>query len=121
MTSISYEISFLKALIVTLIIESLILLLILNFSHFRNLKKFGTRNLILVCLLATACTLPYLWFVIPAFIKIPTMYHVFGESLVVLLEFCIYALFIKTAYKKLFLLSFLCNLGSYLIGLLLNI
>lgn len=117
MGNIYYEVSFLKALATTISIECLIAYIVLTFSNLKQIKQFGTYTILLVCVLATLTTLPYLWFVLPAFIKTSVLYHILGETMVVIIEFCIYALFLKSYYKQLFILAFVANLGSYLLGL----
>ncbi len=113
-----YEIDFLNSLLLSLVSESLTLYLLLQTKYFKEFNKVKTQNILLVGILATVTTLPYLWFVVPAFVHNIVSYHIIGEFSVVFIESLIYFLFLKMDYKRLLIISFLCNAVSYLTGLL---
>jgi len=63
-------------------------------------------------------TLPYLWFILPVVIKARIPYILIGELFVILIESVIYFFILKLDYKKSFIIAFICNLVSFLLGLL---
>ena len=109
-----YETTFLMALCLTLIIEVPVLFLLTRFV-FKN-KKLSVRKIIISGLIASTLTLPYLWFVLPPYF--PSNYYVFiGETLVVIFDTLIYMQVLEFKFRKAIIVSFVCNLASYLIGL----
>jgi hypothetical protein len=113
-----YELQFLTSLLLTVVAESIALLLLIRLNCFQALKKQHLSKVLLVVALASFATLPYLWFVLPAFLQNKILFHLIGELSVVLLEALIYLAYFKLDFKKMLLLSVLCNLFSYLVGLL---
>lgn len=113
-----YEIDFLKSLLLSLTSESLALYLLLQINFFKKFKVFKIQNILFVGILATVTTLPYLWFVIPAFVHNTVSYHIIGELSVLFLESLIYYLFFRTDYKRILIISLICNACSYLLGLI---
>jgi hypothetical protein len=109
-----YETRFLISLLVTLIIEVPILLFILKFLY-KNRKSL--QKIISVGLVASTLTLPYLWFVFPPYI-LSNYYIYVGEFLVILFESLIYMQFLELKFSKAFLISLICNVVSFLIGVI---
>ncbi|MBE8723550.1 hypothetical protein [Flavobacterium hungaricum] len=111
-------INFLEALLLTIGIETLILFLFFK-TIYRNLK---IRNILLLLtgITTSLATLPYVWFVFPVFIHHRIPYLIVSESFAVIIEsFLIYKL-LKIEFKKAFLVSLICNVISFSIGLLIN-
>ena len=111
-----YEHQFLKALGVTLTIETLALFLIVR--HIFSVPRAGPPNELLVFagIVSSGLTLPYLWFILPFFIKSHAVYVIVGESSAVLIETVIYSLILKFNLKRSFILSLVANLCSYQVG-----
>jgi len=113
-----YEIEFLKALLLTISIETAMLFLLVK-VFFKN-PDCSNWLLLLTGTLASFATLPYLWFILPLFIKTRIYYIIIGELSVVLVESVIIKGVLKTVYKESLIISVLCNLASFLTGLLIN-
>jgi len=102
-------------LLITVLIESLILLFIIRFL-FKN-KKLSLKKIFSFGILASALTLPYLWFVLPSYIALN--YYIFvGELVVIVIEAVIYNNFLGLNLKKAVIASFICNVFSFAAGLL---
>jgi hypothetical protein len=113
-----YEINFLKALLFTISIETVVLFLLVKFVF----KSISAKNwlLVLTGILTTFSTLPYLWFILPAFIKSRLYYTIISEASAVLIESVIILGLLRINYKKAFIISIICNMVSFLIGLLIK-
>jgi hypothetical protein len=66
---------------------------------------------------ASFATLPYVWFVLPVLIKPGLTYILISEISVTIIESIVIAGLLKIDYKKALILSVLCNLTSFGIGL----
>lgn len=109
------ETRFLVSIFVTLIIEVPVLILFSKFIF--KIKKVSFKKLIIVGLLASALTLPYLWFVLPFFIN--TIYYIYiGELLVFLIEAAIYYGLLEIKLTRVLIISFVANLVSFIVGLI---
>lgn len=111
------ERSFLLALLLTILIEFLTIFFLRYFYFFRELKKISLRKLFFISAFASLLTLPYLWFVLPAFIFSRHYYQLISESFAILLEGVIYKNFLNVDYKKGMIISFVCNLVSFVMGI----
>jgi len=69
--------------------------------------------------MATASTLPYLWFILPFYIFNKTIYVIIGELLVVIIESIIYNRLLNIKPSKSFKISLMANASSFLFGLFL--
>jgi hypothetical protein len=119
-TAPSYEIRFLFALFSTVLVEEAVALVCRrvspkSFGDTRYGKFFG------VVALASALTLPYLWFVLPAFVHSRLVYVVAGELAVFLAEAALYRFLLPVSRRTALALSFAANLASYLAGELLRV
>lgn len=104
------------AWILTILIETIVLFAIAKL--FRKKDQISNWRLILVWILASTITLPLLWFVLPLFIKDLVEYMVIWEILVTLIEIFIIKYWLKVSRWKAIISSIICNLCSYLLGLL---
>jgi len=112
---VAYEIDFLKSLIITVLIETTVLLLFTKFVFKKPQIKLW---IVLIAGVTASCaTLPYLWFIFPLFIKAKLFYTIFSELFAVFIESFILLGFLKSGFKVAVSLSFLCNIISYAIGL----
>ena len=114
-----YEIEFLKALALTITIETAVLFLLFKVIF----KKIEISNvhLLLTGIFTTFATLPYLWFIFPYFIHSKIWYHVLGEMFVTVVESIIIMAMLRIKYSMALLVSFICNAMSYGIGLLIHL
>jgi len=110
-----YEINFLKALLLTITIETAVLFLLFKVV-FKTLRP-GNWLLLLTGILATLATLPYLWFILPLFIQSKLGYILVSELSAILVESVIILGLLKINLQKVVLVSLVCNMSSYLIGL----
>jgi hypothetical protein len=113
-----YEINFLKSLLFTISIETVVLFLLFKLPY----KSLNINNklLLLTGFLATFSTLPYLWFILPMVIKTKLYYTIISEVAAVLIESVIIMGLLRISYKKAISVSFICNMTSFLIGLLIK-
>ncbi len=110
-----FEVMFLISLLITVVIEILVLVLFIKYL-FKD-KKNSLWNIIIVGFMASALTLPYLWFILPNYIN-SIYYFYIGEFLVFFVESLIYYKFFNIKFKKALILSFIANLFSFVVGLL---
>lgn len=104
------------AWLLTILIETIVLFVIAKL--FRKKDQISNKRLILVWILASTVTLPLLRFVLPLFIKDGVEYMVIWELLVTLIEIFIIKYWLKVSRGKAIIASIICNLCSYLFGLL---
>lgn len=113
-----YEILFLKSLILTISIESIVLILFFRFII--RTENLSIYRLLSAGIIASFATLPYLWFIVPNFVYQKTGYVLLGESFAVLMETFIIGVILRIKIWKSFLSSLTCNLVSFSIGLIIN-
>jgi hypothetical protein len=111
-----YEIQFLKALALTLVVELLVLFVL--FKTIYKETKVSNGLLLLTGVVPSMATLPYLWFIIPLFVHNHLVYMVICELSAVMVEWLIIQGLLRIPYGKALLVSFLCNAISFSIGLL---
>jgi hypothetical protein len=114
-----YEIHFLKALLLTITIETTVLFLL--FKVFYKTLKINNWLLLLSGILASFSTLPYLWFIIPLFIKTKILYVITSEISAILIESIIILGLLRINYSKAIIVSIACNMTSFLIGLIIKL
>jgi hypothetical protein len=112
----SYERRFLLALLLTWLIELPVLFLLARFVF--KVRQVSTGRILLAGMLASALTLPYLWFLLPSILT-TAMGIYLGEVLVFLVEALLYRWLLGLSYPKALLLSFTANAISFLLGLFL--
>jgi hypothetical protein len=113
-----YEIKYLTALVFTAVTETAVLLLLMRSVFIEDYRKISIQKIISAGIFASASTLPHLWLVLPAFIENRLIYGITGELGVLVIEAVFYYFFIFSDWKRSFLTSFLCNLVSFLLGIL---
>jgi cytochrome c biogenesis protein CcdA len=114
-----YEYEFLISLAFTSFIEVLTLYVLIRCFCKDESAKISNSLLFFTGFLSSFATLPYLWFIIPLFIKTRSQYILFGESFVILLESLIIFFLLRVNLKKSFSISLICNILSFLMGLIL--
>ncbi len=110
---------FLRALFMTIFIETSVLLVFFK-TRYKNLK-IKTKLIVGSGILASFSTLPYLWYILPIFFSSTWVYISIGEITVALIETLIIVSMLKIDIKKAVLVSLIANLTSFLVGLLLNV
>lgn len=113
----AYEQQFLFALLLTLVIEIPVAIVFLK-ALFKR-REISIGKIILIGLLASALTLPYLWFILPAYISNRALYIWLGEASVILVEAVIYYRFLKLRLLDAGMVSLIANVASVVVGLVL--
>jgi len=111
-----YELMFLKALALTIFIETLVITAF--FRWIVKTKEIEISRLLMTGFIASFATLPYLWFVFPIFIEQKMWYAIIGESFAVLAETIIIGAILRTKWVTSFLCSLTCNMISFFLGLI---
>jgi hypothetical protein len=111
MTGWSTPIAFMAALVLTWLVE----LPVLSVTAFTLKLQTPKSRLLLTGILASGLTLPYLWFVMPAFIP-GWAGMIIGEIVVWLVEMLLYRGILRCGWGQAALLSLATNLASYVIG-----
>jgi hypothetical protein len=109
-------IKFWIARLITILIETIVLFIIAKL--FRKNDQISNWRILLIWILASTITLPLLRFVLPLFIVDGIEYTIIWELSVILIEILIIKYWLKISRCKAILASIVCNLCSYLIGLL---
>jgi hypothetical protein len=113
-----YELLFLKSLLLTISIETVVLCLFFRFVV--KLENSSIHRLVITGIIASMTTLPYLWFILSNYIDQRIWYVIIGESFAVLLETIIIGVILRVNLLKSFLSSLTCNMISFLTGLIIN-
>ena len=111
-----YEQKFLFSLLLTLITEVPVTVLLVK-SFFKQ-KEIKNSKVIFAGFIASALTLPYFWFVLPFYISNRSAYIFIGEGVIVLVEALIYYQFLRLKFPRAFIVSFIANVASVILGLI---
>lgn len=112
-----YEIEFLIALAKTIVLETVGLFLFYYFWWKKSEIQPTIGEVLTAGLLTSALTLPYLWFVLPAFLLERTIYVWTGEIIVTLIEFLMLKRLLPITYGQAFLTAVAVNVFSVLVGI----
>ena len=115
----SYEFDFLKSLFITVVFETIVLLILNKTTFLKEKQKFWI--IILTGITASCATLPYFWFILPIFISSKLAYSIVAEFLAIFLESFIILGFFRIKYKNAVAVSLICNMVSYTMGLLIKL
>lgn len=107
--------NFLSSLLLTLISE--IPIVILFVKYFYKNKELKISKIIFTGFLASTLAIPYLWFILPAYIFNRSLYLLVGEGSIVLVEAIIYNRLLKLKLLQAFVVSLIANIVSMLLGL----
>lgn len=106
---------FISSLVFTDVVETLVLILMLRFV-FRN-RGLSLGQIIFAGLYASFSTISYVWFVFPEIIAWPwTTAIIFAELFAFVMEAVFYRFVLRLDWRAAFIVSFVCNLASYLLG-----
>lgn len=114
--AMDYEGMFLRALLATVAIETAVLWGLIRLIPIAGVAPSPGR-ILAAGLLCSAATLPYLWFVLPAWIPEHRALLAIGEPAVTVLEGGILTLLGVAKPGRAMALSLACNLVSFLAGL----
>ncbi len=113
-----YEQKFLFSLLLTLIIEiPIVVIFVIFFYKYREIK---ISKIVFAGLIASLLTLPYFWFVLPAYIPSRSLYIFISEVLIIFIEAIIYNQFLKLKLSKAFVVSLVANIASIFLGLVIH-
>ncbi|HON52323.1 MAG TPA: hypothetical protein P5243_01655 [Bacteroidales bacterium] len=112
-----YEISFLYALLFTIIIETSVIWILCKTTY--KTINLSNISILLSGFILSFATLPYVWFVFPYFIHQRFLYISVSEMFAFVTEAILLWSIFKVPIKHSFVLSFCANICSYIIGLLL--
>jgi hypothetical protein len=115
-----FHLLFLRGLGLTVVIETAVLFILLRALLRTGRETVGTGLIVAAGIIASAMTIPYVWFVFPYFIHTRMIYIITAESFAVLAEIPVLALILRVSLPKAALLSFLCNMASFGVGLLIQ-
>ncbi|MFA4824309.1 MAG: hypothetical protein WC593_04040 [Methanoregula sp.] len=108
-----YETQFLFALVLTWLVEVPVLWFLIR--TIVKLRDVPVIRIIFTGILATALTLPYLWFVLPAYIG-ATHYLLIGELFVIAVESVILNQILRIRPGLSIALSAVMNAASFIVG-----
>jgi hypothetical protein len=113
----TYELAFLQALLITVLLECFIAVLLKKFFWRRlRINSVSYIRLLIFVALASALTLPYAWFILPAFVKSGITYILAAEIFVALVEGAFYWFTLKLRISSAIILSIAANAFSYIVG-----
>ncbi len=120
MNDVEYVHRFITALAFTNIIEIALLIGLIRFV-LRN-RGIEIWQIFFAGLYASFSTIPYVWFVFPGLTNWPySIAIIFAEAFAFVVEAVFYRWILKLGWREAFLVSFVCNLASYSLGLLLRV
>ena len=111
---------FLIGLIVTTSLETFFLFLLVRVYLKKGKQELPHQLIIFTGFFCSFATLPYLWFVLPFYLR-EISYYLFivvGEISVTLIESVIIYFVLRLNYKRSILISVLCNIVSIAFGLI---
>ena len=107
------------ALLITIVVETIALMALIRFVFKVSAREIRADRIIGVGILASALTLPYVWFVIPNCIPSRFWFVVTAESFAFTIEMIIYRKLLGIRWFMALILSLVCNVLSFCSGLLL--
>jgi hypothetical protein len=111
-----YGDQFLVALVSTVATETAVLFLLVRCWFKPPATQLSNALVLFAGVFCSSATLPYLWFVLPGFLKPYALLAIVGESAVFLIEAVFYYFVLRIGWKRSLLVSFVCNLASVLVG-----
>lgn len=112
----SYEMEFLISLAGTITIETSVLFALVKILFKREGKTIKNHLLFFTGIFASATTLPYVWFVLPLYIKDGILFILITELSVIAGEALIVYCILKLSIPKSITISLVCNICSFTAG-----
>jgi hypothetical protein len=113
-----YEIRFLWALVLTVVVEGAVIIAVLRFSPLLGKRKISWIRCIVAGSAPSFATLPYLWFILPLFLQVYPVRTIVGEITIVIVEAVLLRYLVNLKRQHAALLSFIANGVSVVAGLL---
>jgi len=111
-----YELEFLQALGITLLVETIIILIIIHYVYRIDDNVILLKVILFGSLFGSIATLPYVWFVFPAFIKNYYVSVSVSEIFVIITEAYLFHFLFSLSLRRSIILSISANAGSIIIG-----
>lgn len=112
------EARFLVALAVTVVVETAVIVALVRALVKVQAGRPGLTRCLFAGFFASFATLPYLWFVLPAFVHPYALLVAAGETGAVLLEAAAYVFLLNLPFRTTIVLSLCANLASIAVGFL---
>jgi hypothetical protein len=117
---LNYSHLFLQALFFTVFIETAVLFLLIRIFWKKEKFIFSNTKLLFTGFLTSFATIPYVWYVFPVLIYRNQNIALFiSELFAFFVEGLIYYFMLNLSIKRAFIVSFVCNVISFLLGRLL--
>ncbi len=114
----SFEARFLVALALTVLVETTVILGLVRMAFRLAASELSLARCLFAGFFASFATLPYLWFVLPAFIRSYGASVVVGELGVFAVEAVAYVYLLNLPLRRTAVLSLVANLASIAAGFL---
>ncbi len=113
---IPYTYQFLFSLFGTVVIETAVLIILVRLIFKIDQQKIELKVLLTAGVFANLSTISYVWYVIPilTFWNLPLAIAI-GEIFAFLMEAIFYEVFLKFNFKRALMVSFLCNISSFIL------
>lgn len=115
--NLDYYVLFAQSAALTIGLELIVLFLTVRFWFKLSSDKLPSPLLLFAGVFASAGTLPWLWFVLPAILRPYLVFVLIGELLVWGAEAVFYRAVLRTGWGRSALLSLACNVSSFAAGL----
>lgn len=117
-----YTHRFLFSLIFTVVVETIVLWFLLRKIFKFSKDRISLSNIIFAGIFTNFATIPYVWFVFPFLFYWPAnLSLILSELFAFIIEAVFYLFYFKIDYKKVLLISLICNLMSFGLGYLLSL
>ena len=111
-----YEIKYLQSLLFTVLVETVFLFVSVRFVFKIKRSSVNNKMIVLGWIICSSVTLPYVWFIMPVFIKNYQLFIIIAEVFAVIAESIIIFFLLRVPLKKSFLISLICNVASFVLG-----
>ena len=111
---------FLYYLALTIAIETPVLYLVIRRVMAISPSVVSGRVILGTGIVASFCTYPYLWYVVPEIIVDRQTGLIFGETAVIFIESFLLLALLRITYLKALTASIICNSASIILGTILN-
>ncbi|MBN1226769.1 MAG: hypothetical protein JXA79_07235, partial [Deltaproteobacteria bacterium] len=110
----------LLGLVVTVSLETVVLFLLVRLYLKKGRQELSNQLLLFTGIFCSFATLPYLWFVLPYYLRDKSYYLfiIVGEISVTLIESVIIYFVLRLNYRRSLVISVLCNVVSVAFGML---
>jgi hypothetical protein len=112
-----YEYKFLLALAITIVTETAVLFIIGRLLWKKHFTLVSNARLVFAGFFCSFASLPYVWFVLPVWIRSHGALMLIGEPLVIALEWLFYGVLLRVGKGRALAVSLCCNIVSFTLGL----